>query len=46
MQEANAKLVEIADASEDKWDVAKKDIENFWEDVKTTVSDTIAKFKD
>jgi len=46
IKEAGTKLEKLAETGEDAWDSTKKEMESFWESVKSAVSDTLDKFKD
>jgi uncharacterized coiled-coil DUF342 family protein len=45
IQEANTKLSELASASEDAWDTAKKGVESSWGSLKAAFRDAASKFK-
>ena len=46
IDEGKAKLAELADASEDRWDSVKEGFESAWGTLKSAVKDASAKFKD
>lgn len=46
LQDAQAKLSELAEASEDAWDSVKKGGESAWDSLKSAVSDATSRFKD
>lgn len=46
MHEAGLKLSELASASEEKWDSARKSVESTWDGLKAGVSAAAAKFKE
>jgi len=45
LEEAQAKIAELADAGEEAWDTVKAGVESAWVSVKTSVTDAVAKFK-
>lgn len=45
IEEGKTKLAAIADASEDKWESAKEDLESAWDSIKSSFSDAADKFK-
>ena len=46
MHDVNAKLAELAGASEEAWDSVRKNMEKTWDALKAGVSAARAKFKD
>jgi len=46
LEDAQAKLSELAEASEDAWDSVKKGVESAWDSLKSAVSDAASRFKD
>jgi uncharacterized protein YoxC len=45
IEETQAKIAELADASEEAWESVKTGVESAWSSLKTAVSDAVAKFK-
>ncbi len=45
MDEAQAKLAELAEAGEEAWDSVKHGVESAWHSLTTAVSDAMSKFK-
>jgi chromosome segregation ATPase len=46
LEDAQAKLSELAGASEDAWDSVKKNVESSWNSLKSAISDVASRFKD
>lgn len=46
LEDAQAKLSELADASEDAWGSVKNRVESAWSSLKSAISDAASKFKD
>ena len=45
VEEAQAKMAELGEASEEAWDTVKTGVESAWLSLKTSVSDAVTKFK-
>jgi uncharacterized coiled-coil DUF342 family protein len=45
IEEGKNKLAELADASDDKWESVKDDLEAKWQSLKSAFSDAASKFK-
>lgn len=45
IDEAQVKLAELAEASEEAWDSIKAGVESAWGSLKSAVSDAVSKFK-
>ncbi len=46
IEEGDAKLAELAEASNDAWDSVKEGVESAWSSLKSVFSDAASKFKD
>lgn len=46
LDDARAKLSELAGASEETWDSFKKGAESAWDSLKSAVNDAVSRFKD
>jgi len=45
IEEGQAKITELAEASEEAWDTVKQGVESAWTSLKTSVTDAFAKLK-